>query len=135
VTVRALMVPIGLALTLGCKSSSSRASAQALSSDAPAISVVRPDSGLAGTAYPIEVTIEGHGFLDSANVVTFGPVTITGVSSREQRTRIVLYLPKETPSAGEVPPAPLLPGPYELRVTTPAGTSNAITFRLLAGGQ
>jgi hypothetical protein len=134
-TVRAMMVPLGLALTLGCKSSSSRASAQALPSDAPVISMVRPDSGPAGTAYPIEVTIEGRDFADSANIVAFGPVTIRDVPSRASRTRIVMYLPKEIPSSGEVPPAPLPPGSYEIRVTTPAGPSNTVTFRLLAGSQ
>ena len=125
-----MMVPLGLALALGCKSSSARTAAQSLPSDVPSLTAVRPDSGPAGTAYPIEITIEGLGFSDSLNVVTFGPVTVRDVRSRELRTRIVMYLPKETPSPGEVPPSPLLPGPYQLRVTTPAGTSNPITFRL-----
>jgi hypothetical protein len=131
-TVRAVvMVPLGMLLMLGCKSSSTHAAAQAVPSDAPVITRVTPDSGPAGPAYPIEITIEGTGFSDSSNVVTFGAVTIRDVPSRESRTRIVMNVPKEMPSAGEVPPAPLLPGPYELRITTITGTSNVITFRLI----
>ena len=129
-TVRAVVVALGIALTLACKSSSTRAPAEALPSDVPVIAKVTPDSGPTGPAYPIEITIEGTGFTDSSNVVTFGPVTIKDVPSRESRTRIVMYVPKEMPSTSEVPPAPLLPGPYDVRVKTSAGISNAITFRL-----
>jgi hypothetical protein len=128
--VRALMVPLGIALTLGCKSSSTRAAAASSPADVPVITRVSPDSGPAGTAYPIEVTIEGHGFADSLNVVTFGPATVTDVPSSKNGTRIVLYLPKEAASSSEVPPSPLFPGTYELHVKTSAGTSNAVTFRL-----
>jgi hypothetical protein len=130
-TVRATVAGLGMALTLGCKSSSSRAAAQAAPSDVPVIARIRPDSGLVGPAYPIEITIEGTAFSDSSNVVMFGPVTLKDLPSRESRTRIALYVPKEMPATGEVPPAPLQPGSYDVRVRTSTGTSNAITFRLI----
>ena len=129
-TRRTVVVALGIALTLGCKSSSTRASAQAEPSAVLMIARITPDSGPAGPAYPIEITIEGTGF-DSSNVVMFGPLTVKDVPSRESRTRIVMYVPKEMPSSSEVPPSPLLPGPYEVRVKTSAGTSNALTFRLI----
>ena len=127
--VRLVVVAMGIALAPGCKSSSTRGASQALPSDTLMIAKISPDSGPAGPAYPIEITIEGTGF-DSSNVVMFGPLTVKDVPSRESRTRIVMYVPKEMPSSSEVPPSPLLPGPYEVRVKTSAGTSNALTFRL-----
>lgn len=132
-TARALLVPLGFALALGCRSSSTHAAASASSADGPVITRVQPDSGPAGSAYPIEVTIEGRGFHDSLNVVTFGPVTVKNVPSRDSRTRIILFLPKEAPSTSEVPPSPLFPDTYDLKVTTPKGTSNAMPFRLTRG--
>ena len=125
-----MFVSLSMALTVGCKSSSTRSPAAAASADTPVITSISPDSGPAGTAYPIEITIEGRGFLDSTNVVTFGTVTIADVRSSQARTRIVVNLPKQTPASGEVPPSPLLPGRYEIRVRTPAGVSNAINFNL-----
>lgn len=101
----------------------------------PVIDRLEPASGLAGVAYPIEVTIIGRNFADSANTITFGPVRLDGLAARDGGTRLVFFAPKEEPARGEVPPALLLPGPYDVRVTTPAGTSNAATFTLNPGGR
>jgi hypothetical protein len=96
----------------------------------PSITSISPATGPAGTAYPIEVTIAGRNFADSTNVVTFGPVTLRAVRSTAGGTSIVFQAPKEMPSAGEVPPAPLLAGTYSVRVATSAGVSNPIVFVL-----
>jgi hypothetical protein len=69
--------------------------------------------------------------LTDSNVITFGHVTLRAVGSSESGTRLAFHAPKESPSAGEAPPAPLLPGAYEVRVTTAAGVSNAVTFTLV----
>ena len=95
----------------------------------PEIDRLVPDSGPAGTAYPVEVTIVGRHFADS-NIVTFGPLSIPALPSTERGTRIVFLAPKETPSPGEVPPAPLSPGAYDVRVATGGGISNAVAFTL-----
>src|SRR5262245_14029461 len=92
----------------------------------PIIERVVPAAGPAGTAYPLQVTIEGRHFADSANTVKFGPVAVNNLPSTEGGTRIVLFLPKEAPSKGEVPPAVLQPGTYRITVTTSAGESNSV---------
>jgi len=103
---------------------------KAVALDPPVINRVNPGSGPAGVAYPVQITIEGRHFADSTNTVTFGPVTLTRIPSTENGKRIVFFAPKELPSTGEVPPSPLLPGPYEIRVATFGGESNAVTFVL-----
>ena len=115
---------LALILAASCAANSQQTSAL------PVIDAVTPGGGPAGTAYPIEVTITGKNFADTANVVTFGPVRMRPVRSDARGTRIVFHVPKEVPSTGEVPPSPLLPGTYEVRVTTAAGTSNAVPFSL-----
>jgi hypothetical protein len=130
-----LLVPLGIALLAGCGSPSARAAVQPAPAGAPRVERIVPDSGPAGQAYPVEVTIEGTGFADSSNTVTFGPATVRDIPSSESRTRIVMFLPKEVRPSAEAPPMPLLAGDYELRVATRAGVSNAVKFRLTASGQ
>jgi len=101
-----------------------------VATELPSIASITPTSGPAGTGYPIEITISGKHFADSTNVVTFGPVTLRAVRSTAGGTSIVFQAPKEMPSAGEVPPAPLLAGTYSVRVATSAGVSNPIVFTL-----
>ena len=115
---------LALVVGVGCAAASQQVTAL------PVIDTVTPASGPAGTAYPIEITISGRTFTDTASVVTFGPVRMERVRSEANGTRIVFQAPKASPSTGEVPPAPLLPGTYELRVITGAGTSNAVSFAL-----
>jgi hypothetical protein len=100
---------------------------------AVSISRLTPSSGRAGEAYPIEVTIEGHGFAEEGNTVTFGDVEVPGLESSEGGTRILFWVPKERPSTGEVPPEILEPGEYPVTVTTEAGTSGPVNFILTAG--
>lgn len=103
------------------------------SASGPVIHRLDPDRGPAGMAYPVRLTIEGRRFAAEDNTVRFGPVTLTGVPAEAGGTRIVLYAPKEAPGTGEVPPSPLLPGPYEVTVTTAAGTSPPAVFTLEGG--
>lgn len=104
--------------------------AKANESVTPEIVRVVPATGPAGVAYPLRVTLEGRHFADSANTVTFGPLTLRGLSSSDGGTRIVLHVPKEVPSTGEAPPAVLQPGSYRITVITVAGESNAAAFQL-----
>jgi hypothetical protein len=91
-----------------------------------------PSSAPAGEAYPLQATIHGVGFMPTGNVVKFGPVKITDLPSPEG-TRITFFIPKLIPSRSEVPPMVLQPGEYRVTVTTDAGTSNALIFRLTRG--
>jgi hypothetical protein len=127
-TARGWMGAATVLWILACVRASKRVTAA--SDFLPAIVRLLPAAGPAGTAYPIQVTIEGRNFADSANTITFGSVTLDRVASADGGTRIVFYAPKEVPSTGEVPPAPLLPGAYEVKVSTPRGSSNVVTFVL-----
>ncbi len=100
-----------------------------LASAPPEIIAITPSSGPAGTAYPIEATILGRGFAATGNVVTFGPIQLPDLASRDGQ-HITFLVPKEVPSRGEVPPMVLIPGEYSVTVTTPAGTSPAMLFTL-----
>ncbi len=99
----------------------------------PAIIRLSPSNGQAGDAYPIEVTIEGLGFAEAGNIVNFGGVPSEGLPSSAGGTRITFWVPKEVPSAGEVPPMVLTPGEYPVTVTTPMGTSESVMFLLTPG--
>lgn len=95
----------------------------------PELIDIVPASGPAGEAYPIQATIRGTGFLPTGNVVEFGPVKIGDLPSTGG-VRIAFSVPKVVPSKGEVPPMVLTEGDYRVTVTTSAGTSNALMFRL-----
>ena len=101
----------------------------------PSILSLSPTNGRAGEAYPIEVTIEGRGFDEAGNTVTFGGIPSRGLPSSEGGTRISFWVPKEAPSRGEVPPMILTPGEYPVTVTTTAGTSEPAVFTLTAGNR
>lgn len=98
----------------------------------PSLAKLLPDSGPAGNAYPLQVTIQGTGFAATDNEVQFGPMRLTGIPSPDGHT-IVFQVPKEMPSRSEVPPLVFPADDYEVVVTTPAGTSNALTFKLTPG--
>ena len=97
----------------------------------PVITALVPAEGPAGPASPLDVVIVGTGFADAGNVVRFGPVSIPDLRSTDGGTRIRFPVPKELPATGEAPPLVLPPGEYEVTVTTAAGTSNVMRFRLI----
>jgi hypothetical protein len=100
---------------------------------APRIDAIRPDSGPAGAAYPIEATLTGSGFDSTGNTVRFGSIVVPGQLSSRGGTVLTFPVPKEMASRGEVPPMVLEPGRYEVTVTTRAGMSNKVTFTLTPG--
>ena len=99
----------------------------------PVITKLSPSSGQAGEAYPIEVSIEGRGFAETGNIVTFGGIPSDELPASDEGTRITFWVPKEAPSPGEAPPMVLSPGEYPVTVTTPLGTSEPIMFTLTPG--
>ena len=99
----------------------------------PVIASLSPSSGRAGEAYPIQVTIEGRGFAETGNIVSFGDIPSQGLPSAAGGTLITFWVPKEMPSTGEAPPMVLSPGEYPVIVTTPRGTSESVMFTLTPG--
>ena len=98
----------------------------------PVITALDPSSGPAGTSYPIRITILGHGFDPTGNLVEFAGIAVQDLASVDG-SRIELFLPKERPSSGEVPPMPLLPGRYDVTVSTSQGLSAPSIFTLTRG--
>lgn len=81
----------------------------------------------------IWVDVQGRRFYAAHNSVSFGPVRLKDVASREGGTHLRFAVPTEFRSSGEVPPRRVGAGSYQIRVTTPLGTSNALTFTITAG--
>lgn len=90
----------------------------------PVITRLDPASGPPGS----RITMVGRGFADTGNVVRFGRVALSPVSSDSGGTRLVFSVPLEEPSRGEVPPRPIVVGAYDVTVTTTAGTSPPVPF-------
>jgi hypothetical protein len=106
---------------------------QGAAAGGPSLISITPDTGRAGEAYPIQVTIQGIGFAAEGNIVNFGGIPSEGLASTEGGTRITFWVPKEVPSTGEAPPMVLDPGEYDVTVTTPTGTSEPVVFILTRG--
>jgi hypothetical protein len=121
-----------LALLHGCVGNSPPSDQEALAV-APSITSLAPDVGRAGEAYPIDVTVVGTGFSEEGNIVTFGGISVEGLPSTEDGTRITFRVPKAVPSTGEAPPMVLDPGEYEVTVTTSGRTSEPVVFTLTRG--
>jgi len=98
----------------------------------PSLSRLSPDSGPAGPAYPLQVTISGANFAPKDNVVQFGPMRLESLPSDDGQT-IVFQVPKVMRARSEAPPLVFTAGDYEVSVTTSAGTSNSLNFRLTPG--
>ena len=74
------------------------------------------------------VDVKGRGFDPTHNAVSFGPVTLRAVTSSDRCTHLRFVVPTQFPASGEVPPQQIGVGTYRVRVTTPRGTSNALSF-------
>jgi hypothetical protein len=117
-----LVVGVALSITIG-------SAARSAETKPPVLAAIEPSIGPAGAAYPVRVMLRGSGFLEAGNVVRFGPVTMPGLPSPDG-SRITFDIPKLVPSRGEVPPMVLSAGDYPVSVTTPAGASNSLMFKL-----
>ena len=99
----------------------------------PHIEVVRPDSVVVPRGAVVEVIIVGRGFAPGRpglNAIDFSGMTVANVPANAEGTEMRFVIPEALPSGGEAPPMPLLAGPYTVRVTTAAGTSNTVTIRV-----
>lgn len=82
----------------------------------------------------IRLTLTGEHFDQNgagSNTVDIGPIHLTGVPSSHGGRLIEVVLPDRIPSQVEAPPRPILPGTYDVSVSTASGTSNALPLRVL----
>lgn len=98
-------------------------------SRAPHIDRLEPSRAPIAPGAPVQVMIHGSGFRPEGNLVLLGDVAIGELSSSDGAT-LRLLLPDALPSRAEVPPRRLVPGSYDIRVRTGAGTSNRKEFVL-----
>jgi len=99
---------------------------------APQLLRLTPAEGDVTRGAPVEVVVEGRGFA-AANTVRFGELEFRQVP-RLSSTRLRFQVPADDaarPGRGGAPPGPLASGRYDVTVTTPRGTSNALPFQLL----
>ncbi|MBN2026475.1 MAG: IPT/TIG domain-containing protein [Actinobacteria bacterium] len=95
---------------------------------APQIESISPASGTTGGIDPIQMTITGSDFgasQSSGSAVAFGSWLIVNTDSWSD-TEIIFTLGSSILTYAA-------PGPYEVTVTTPSGTSNAAVFTMLEG--
>jgi hypothetical protein len=102
-------------------------------STTPRLDVVRPDSVSMPRGTIIEVVLVGKGFAPGtpgANTIEFAGMSIGNVPATATGDTIRFVIPESVTRGGEAPPIALETGTYPLRVTTAAGTSNALTIRV-----
>ena len=100
---------------------------------APKIDRMVPDSARVGSAVD-EVRIIGTGFepgRSGQNTVDVGPIHLTMVPANDAGTEIRIVVPAQAQGTAQSPPRRVLPGTYDVTVTTRAGVSNAIPLRIL----
>ncbi len=98
-------------------------------SSPPGITSVQPLNGPVGT----RVTIVGVRFSGSANTINFGASAYPNAASTGGTIQFVVPMTTNPPCRNVTPPcevatALITPGDYALSVSTPEGTSNAVTF-------
>ncbi len=103
-------------------------------SPVPAITSLQPVAGPVGS----RVTISGTAFQPTANTINFGASAYPNIAAADSAT-IVFVIPTATnpPCRNVTPPcavasALITPGVYEISVTNGNGTSNSISFTVVA---
>lgn len=95
---------------------------------APILERINPDSvpmSAMEAGGPVFVVLEGCGFDATSNVVTFGRMSMPGLASSDNGTRLRLPVPVQLESTTEVPPMRIQPGPYQINVTNTAGRTDS----------
>ena len=99
----------------------------------PTIDSLRPDSVFVAPGAVVEIVVQGHGFAPGTpgrNTVRFGTARLANIPASDDGRVIRVVVPDRVPSGGEAAPLPLETGRYDIRVETPAGTSNAVVVRV-----
>jgi hypothetical protein len=104
-----------------------------VTSTAPILQSVRPDSVVVPYGGVVEVTLYGTGFAPGKpgqNTVHFNGTALRKIAGSEDGRRIVFVIPDVISRSGEAPPSQLEAGSYRISVETPSGLSNAVTVRV-----
>lgn len=100
----------------------------------PVLTRLVPESARMVANGIVDVRVTGVHFepgMPGNNVVELGPIRLTQVPANDSGTQLRFVVPDRVPSSDEAPPRRLFPGDYPLTVTTRAGRSNALSFRVL----
>jgi hypothetical protein len=104
----------------------------AQSGSAPLLTSITPATANISNGMPVEVTVHGAGF-DSLNTVHFGRLVIPSVPRLNDSTMRFGVPVDDTflTDRGPAPVQPLASGPYDIRVETRRGRSNALRITLV----
>lgn len=115
-------------MVAGAEAPAGRARAAAV----PRIDSLSPKSGRVSGEGVLDVTIHGRGFEPRGNVVYFGAARIDSLLSESDGTIIRFIAPRRVPVTKDGG-GPIAPGSVAVRVETPGGRSNAVTFTVRGG--
>jgi hypothetical protein len=109
------------------------AAATRVTSSAPTLDAIRPDSVFIASGAVVEVVLRGSGFVPGRpghNTVLLGTAAFNEVPASDDGKEIRFVIPDRLPSGGEAAPMPIDPGSYPVRVRTPNGESNPVNVRV-----
>ncbi len=113
--------------------SASVAATKDTASRALRIDALVPDSVMFGTNRLNEITIRGRGFFPTGtgtHLVRIGMIELPGVPANAAGTEIRIVIPDRVTIGGGAP-RPVMPGKYDVIVSTVRDTSNAVSLRVL----
>jgi hypothetical protein len=134
---RAEQIPLQAALVLdaaladggrGSVSSSAAPGGGKAIPGAPVIDSISPRSGEVSAERVTDIALYGHGFAPSGNVVVFDGAEVAGLLSEAGGTVLRFAAPTRIPSNRGGTSRRVSPGSMDIRVRTPGGVSNAVTF-------
>ncbi len=104
---------------------------RAASTTAPVIIAVSPDTLIMRDGAPAELTLQGRGFVNDSNSVSVGPVTVHGIRSMHDGTRLTFILPDRVASGGGASPVLWTSGVFDVVVNNVRGrsASSHVTIR------
>jgi|GEM_PF-3240759 len=103
------------------------------STTVPQLDSLSPTSAQVPRYSVVEVVLFGRGFdrERNGNTVTMGAVKLSGLKPNTAGTELRFVIPFEITGVGGTQPSPILPALYTVTVTTAAGSSNSLPFRVL----
>jgi hypothetical protein len=95
---------------------------------APHIDSISPKSGKVDPESVVEVALYGRGFAADGNTVLFDAATVNRSVAENGGTVLKFIVPTMIPAHGNVQFHRVEAGTFAVRVLTPSGTSNTVTF-------
>jgi len=114
-------------------SQSNRTSIASSTTGVPRIDSMVPNNGHIDAEGVLDVLVYGRGFAARDNSVLFDAATVDGLASDNGGTVIHFMAPTMIPEHGNTQRRRVGAGTYAVKVRTPGGTSNAVTFTVRGG--